>query len=574
MTKLSTHTAKHIPLVAVRWIGITLAFLFSFWLMFHSFGYDGHNHIIQIGRTLWSDFGAHIPLIRSFSMGDNFDLLFKGKPEYPLYPGEPIRYHFLFYAFVGLLVRLGLRIDWALNIPSALGFFFLLYLIFTIAKKLFNDSRIAILSVIFFLFNGSLGFLRFFGLHPLSINILNDIIHASAFPAFAPWGPGDVSAFWNLNIYTNQRHLAAGFAIALGFIVSVLILEKKPFKKQLPWAVVWGAIVGILPYFHTPTLVIMAILFSIYFLLFGKIRKFLIVAGIVSALLVLPQLLRFPEGPKTISWYIGYLIHPDLTPLRFIQYWWQNLGLHALLIPIGFFLLPAHAKKILFPLFVIFLVANLFKFSVEVAGAHKFFNFSLILGNMISAYIIISIAKIKIPKLPHVLRSVFSMCRIGLLVGIIGFLTLSGIIDFFVVANDKKMTIDDIGKNEVATWIARNTPPSSIFLNSSFFYHPASLAGRKIFMGWPYFAWSAGYDSYKRMNDMKLLYSSTDRSQLCPRINGYNITYVTFQNKDTYPEIYFRNESIYRETSGVLFEDQKLGVRVYSTENLCPKVMR
>src|SRR3989344_5595347 len=170
------------------WIGITLALLFSFWLMFHTFSYDARNNTIHIGRTLWSDFGAHIPLIRSFSMGDNFTLLLKGKPEYPIYPGEPIRYHFLFYALVGLLERLGLGIDWALNIPSALGFFFLLFFIFAIVKKLFTDIRVAVLSVIFFLFNGSLAFLRFFALHPLSKNILYDIRNASAFPAAAPWG--------------------------------------------------------------------------------------------------------------------------------------------------------------------------------------------------------------------------------------------------------------------------------------------------------------------------------------------------------------------------------------------------
>src|SRR3989338_2340453 len=92
-------------------------FLFSFWLMRRTLSYDPSASSILIGGKYWSDFCGHLPQIRSFSKGLNWP------PEYPLFPGEPIRYHFLFYALVGLLEKSGLRLDWALNIPSALGFF-------------------------------------------------------------------------------------------------------------------------------------------------------------------------------------------------------------------------------------------------------------------------------------------------------------------------------------------------------------------------------------------------------------------------------------------------------------------
>src|SRR5438309_1368384 len=95
---------------------------FSLWLNFSTFSYaDGSMHI---AIKAWSDFGSHIPLIRSFSFGNNFP------PQLPLFPGSPIRYHYLFYAFVGLLEKAGLRIDFALNIPSALGFTFLIMIIY------------------------------------------------------------------------------------------------------------------------------------------------------------------------------------------------------------------------------------------------------------------------------------------------------------------------------------------------------------------------------------------------------------------------------------------------------------
>src|SRR4030042_4690578 len=85
-----------------------ITFLFSTWLMFATFSYD--NGDMKIATKAWSDFANHIPLIRSFSFGNNFP------SQFPLFSGPPIKYHFIFYAFAGLLEKLGLTIDYALNI--------------------------------------------------------------------------------------------------------------------------------------------------------------------------------------------------------------------------------------------------------------------------------------------------------------------------------------------------------------------------------------------------------------------------------------------------------------------------
>src|SRR3990167_8445967 len=113
---------------------ILFSFSFGFWLMFSTFGYKDGS--ILIAAKARSDFGSHIPLIRSFSLGDNFP------PEFPLFPGEPIKYHFLFYLVVGLLERVGVRIDYALNLPSALSFSFLLITIYFLAKLIFKSRAV------------------------------------------------------------------------------------------------------------------------------------------------------------------------------------------------------------------------------------------------------------------------------------------------------------------------------------------------------------------------------------------------------------------------------------------------
>ncbi|MCJ7826137.1 hypothetical protein MUP56_00795, partial [Patescibacteria group bacterium] len=227
-----------------------LCLLFSTWLMFRTFSFDKNTQSMEIAGKCWSDFGAHIPMIRSFSLGGNFDRMLSFRmPEYPIFPGAPIRYHFIFYMIVGLLEKLGIRIDWALNIPSIIDFSGLLTLIGILSYKLFKNYAVALLSVIFFLFNGSLSFLKFFEKNPLSPTTITDVLTNRTFSSFGPWDQGLVSAFWNLNIYTNQRHLTAGFAIGLGFIALLLFLEKKSWKNQLPYLLISVLLLSILPYF-------------------------------------------------------------------------------------------------------------------------------------------------------------------------------------------------------------------------------------------------------------------------------------------------------------------------------------
>jgi hypothetical protein len=522
-------TKKWLPAILVT----IFALGFSSWLMFHTFSYNSQTHEMRIAFKLWSDFGAHIPLIRSFSMGANWDHLIHNRPiEYPIYPGEPIRYHFLFYMIVGLLEKIGVRIDWALNIPSILGFLGLMVSIFLLSRKLFGSSLIAMLSVFFFLFNGSLGFIRFFDTHPLSWQTPINIIQAREFPAFAPWGPGDVTAFWNLNIYTNQRHLAMAFAAILLFLVTLLRIEHMPRRKQLSWAFIWSALFGMLPYFHQPALLILAICMLCYIVLLPKLRVFLITVGILSSILIIPQIMLAQGGAPTISWHPGYTIHNEISRLgvidaitRSVVYWWHNLGAHMILIPVGFFLIPKQARIILFPIVPLFFVATLFRFSVEVSANHKFFNFVMILGQMISAYTIIRFLKF-IHKRCTLFIRLLAYWLIGVLLIL---LTLSGIIDFFVVKNDIKGTLTDIPAQPVATWITNNTPSDAIFLNSNYLYHPASLAGRAIFLGWPYFAWSAGYLE-NRMPIMDTLYETRDRQERCTILKQRNISYVTVES--------------------------------------------
>ncbi len=116
-------------------IFFAIAFLYS-WILFSStFDYDLELREIRVAGLIWSDYGFHIPLMRSFSFGNNLSL------EHPLYAHESVRYHFMFDFMVGIQEKMGIPLDYALNIPSALFWTCLLVSIYYLSKRLFFESR-------------------------------------------------------------------------------------------------------------------------------------------------------------------------------------------------------------------------------------------------------------------------------------------------------------------------------------------------------------------------------------------------------------------------------------------------
>ena len=69
-----------------------------------------------------------------------------------------------------------------------------------------------------------------------------------------------------------------------------------------------------------------------------------------------------------------------------------------------------------------------------------------------------------------------------------------GIIDFFPIHNTgwSEVTYQN---DPLIDWLKKNTTPRDIFLTDRFVNHPILMAGRRVFYGWPYYAWSAGYDA-------------------------------------------------------------------------------
>jgi len=500
--KIKNFFYKYTPELIVLLIGA----FFGVFLMFSTFSrIDGD---LLISTKAWSDFASHIPLIRSFSLGFNFP------PEYPLFPGEAIKYHFGFYMGVALLEKIGIPIDLALNIPSAIGFILLTYSIFLLAKMIFKSKAVGVLSSIFFIFNSSLSFIYYFQNNSFSLESIRNIPLINNFQSFAPYGDGIISAFWNLNIYTNQRHLSLSFFLSLMIIYLLIYPIFKNIKVNYKLSVILGIILGLSFFFHLAVLMMTVITVIFLGIIFKKIRKSAIIIILISGLISFPQYLYISSSDAySILFNPGYLISGNQTIYNFLEFWIYNLGISLILIPLGFMLSNLNQKKILLSFIPIFTVGYLFQFSPEIAANHKFFNYFMLVANMFSAYALVILWKKKDILKPIAVTLTF-------------FMIFGGIIDFFPLYNDGKVSIPDYENSKESMWILKNTDPNAIFLNTTYLYNPASLVGRKIFFGWPYFAWSQGYDTENRGEILKELLGSNNKQEACILLKQNNINYI------------------------------------------------
>jgi len=496
----------------------------------------------MISAKAWSDFGEHIPLIRSFSFGSNLP------PQHPLYPGEPIRYHYFFYFLVALLESWGVRLDWALNLMSATGLAFLLLLIYRFSYSLFSRRLAAILSVLFFLFNGSFSWLDYLKINNFALksSIIN-LKSLSHFPSFGPWNGSLITAFWNLNIYTNQRHLAFSFALLL-FLIYILYIPSRRFS------LLTGFILGSLLLLNQAAFAI-GLIFAGWFFLF---RPRLRLPMAISIFGVLPWLYLYSFSslvPPTLLKHIGFLTPDPPTTSALAKFWLYNIGLHLFLIPLGAVIAPRRSWILLPPLIIIFLIPNYWQLSPDLINNHKFFNFFLIIGQMFTAHLLAFFLSSRnwFFKLPALL--------------LIFPLTLGGIVDFFPVKNDSLGYLNDVSSNPEAYFFARYTSPNSIVLNSYWFYHSASLAGRKVFNGYSYFTWSFGYNAGTREKLAVAIYAAPTRQAACRLLHLYNISYVELLDS---PEGFIHpNWDLWKNQFTPIYRNEASKASIYSVSKSC-----
>ncbi len=484
-----------------------LIIIFSWWLMSSTFGYkDGH---LIVASRAWSDFSAHIPLIRSFSVGDNSEL------AYPQFANDKMHYHYLFYYFVAILEKIGLNIGWALNLLSVFGLSLMLWLVYKIGRLVSGRKLAGVLAVILVMFNSSLTYVDYLNEHWAWPGLVTDLFSLKEFVNFGPWNGDKISAFWHWNIWTNQRHLPFSFALMLVVMWPLLKAVFSKGKEKLNLKVwlwlIWGIMIS-LPFFNQAAYVMTVIFIVMWFLLNKKIWADYAYLYFFALLYSIPSFV-FYWGDSEIAVEFGYLAKQE-NFLSILGYWLWNIGVYCLLWPVLLKSAKPALKKLGIIAVVYFVLANTFRLSADMINNHKLINMFIVFTVWLTADWWLRVWAQRKKLRP-------------LLVVLLLSLTLSGVIDAFPIINDYQGRIPDYQQRPLGQWVVANTEPDSIFLTTEFFYHPVNLAGRKTYLDYGYFAWSLGYPSRQRRKLLsKIFASEISQQSWCGLMNQEGIDYL------------------------------------------------
>lgn len=489
---------------------VIVFFLFSMWLMYKSFGYDDVNHRFRIARHQIGDFGLHLSLIRSFSWGDNFPV------ESPFFPGKPLPYHYYFDLLIGLLERIGLRIDIAFNGVSIALFTALLFLIYKLPQLIFRKSKLlGILSVWLFVFHSNFTFIDFLKEKGLSFSVFRDLWLLPDYLNKGPFDSSLISIFFTLNVYLNQRHLIAAFAMGLGIIYLLLRKLMHSQKISQKTLIFLGLLLGILSRVHTLTFLAVALSILMFFILFRRLR--LVFPFFLPAVFIFFFQAKDIMGQDLshVFWSPGFLSEKPFSIVNFIAFWFLNLGLALILIPFSFFLSSKKQKLIFLSVFPLFVIGNAFQLSFRIDHNHSLFNFFFIFANFYIAYFLLALFKKK---------TLFRRCIFILFIFL---LTISGLIDLMAVKNDFQFYYSDAPSNQFMQWIRENTNKRAIFLSKQEILDPVTLSGRKNYFGHTYYLSVMGYNYQDRSNRAKLYFEATSQDILTMmRKDGINYIVV------------------------------------------------
>jgi len=503
-----------------------------------SFRYDNINHKFLIARHQVGDSGLHLSLVRSFSWGDNFP------PQSPFFPGKSLPYHYYFDLLVGLLEKVGVRIDVAFNGLSILFFTLLLYVIYRLPQIIFKKSKLlGILSVILFIFHSNLTFIDFLKEKGLSLYAISDLWRLPDYINKGPFDGSLISIFFTMNVYLNQRHLIAALAVSLIVFLILIPMVTKHHKGSCKIIIFLGLILGLVSRIHTLAFFSAAISIVIFFIVFRRFRLVFLFFIPLTAVFSfhVKDILRQDYSHALLN--IGFLSEKPFSILNFASFWFANLGLAIFMIPLGFFLSNNKQKKIFLCFFYLFILANIFQFSYRIDHNHSMFNLFIIIANFYIANTLLLLWKGKIKKIFFFL--------------LLFILTFSGIIDLMAVKNDFHYPLLDAPSNKFMQWVKNNTQKKDIFLAKQEILDPVTLSGRNNYFGHTYYLSVMGYNYQDKSNRAKLYFEATSQETL-QMMKKDNIKYIVIPQKPIADFTYQVNKVFFDRSLKKAYKDENV----------------
>jgi DNA-binding beta-propeller fold protein YncE len=577
------------------------------WMMFASFSSSGSK--LRISNPEYSDFGPNNAIMQSFAVGHNFPT------EYPHFSGDRIRYHFLFYFQAGNLEFLGLDPTWSVNVLSIITLVAMLILVMTLGEVLFDSRAVGRVGSFFFFFFGSLSYIPFLHKQTSVGGAIQSILHLREFlPTIFPYR-GEAWGTWSQVTFLNQRHFASAIGILL-LVLTFLVIQYRAFyakraasapsgktltpeptappegtpetfagnatspeslpvstgaapatpvpevkqppalatqtlRNLVPGFIFSGVLLGLVPMWNSAVFIAAFAILAVLFLL-CPLRLQMLALAIPAGVIALPQMLYLSTGsgraqmPKLLHW--GYTVdHP--TALNVVKYLGFTFGFKWLLIALALVFATGLQRRVFVAISTLIAVAFCFQFTVEVLANQKFLHIWVILANLFVAYGLWRLWRLSVDgtTLPGKLASV--ILSLAIIPG--------GLIELFPIHNTGWSEVT-FRNDPLIEWLTKNTTPRDIFLTDRFVTHPILMAGRRVFYGWPYYSWGAGYDSSKRDRAYLELFQTKDPRKVFRLLKENNISYVALDNAVRHNEfVKSPNEQVFAQYFPKVFQDKE-----------------
>jgi len=323
----------------------------------------------------------------------------------------------------------------------------------------------------------------------------------------------------------------------------------------------WGSVIllclvaAAMPFFHGSCL-ISALLVLFGMAIFSEFRLGYAAVALVSVISSVLQARFFAGGAgnvATFKYYFGFVL-PELdgknkvgfgTALSYsgkVISYLNKIGFLTVILPcvIFFGLMVYELVKrrnpyramILIPFSFPLIFAFYCQVSLEVLANHKFIQVSFILYDILIAGFLANLLALPVkirermqknrkgkiveagpslPKNKFIPVQIFSaIVCLGLTFG----LTATGISEWFIYKNindNKQQRYVTLNPDApIVDWVKKNTDEDDVFLTPMWSTNDFFLSGRRVYYGWPYFAWSAGHDTETRQINYQWLLSGAN----------------------------------------------------------------
>ncbi len=496
-------------LIAILITGIFFLFLLQRHMLPESI--DG----LSTPHNTFGDIQYHLAMINSFSLGKNFP------PQNPIYAGVRLSYPFMIDFYSAVFRTVDLNLQYSLIIPGLIfGIcFFSFFILF--AYRFLKSGIGALISLLIFAFNGGLG----------GYLVLKEAIFSSNFSRALPEKFSSVIDKYNFrfpngisSVFMAERPILVGMsAFFLILILFWLSFEKEKADRELGLA---GLIIGLLPLWHTHTLIALGLVLPFYVVCywiynkvsFKRVLRFIapifyfsIPLGFLGILWHIPQV--FGGGVHFFSLKTGWVVGSE----GFWKFWLINLGIFPVLILFAFLFLNKIQKLFYLSVLSIPFIANFVNFQPFAWDNYKI---------LLIWYAVSSIAVAKLVSFLLMKRNIGKIAAIGIIL----FSTISGAV---LIVGDYLTYYGLFSKEdiELSNWEIMNTKPTDLILTGPQHDQFSILAGRKILMGYPGYLWTQGIDSGHRGNDIKKMYHGDMNL-----IKNYGVKFIVlgYEEKNSY----------------------------------------